>query len=64
MCVQAISPEGILVGYLPVSYEDGWMKFTIGYKKFPSIYYRTTFHLACISPGKYPKIHKSQKPPA
>jgi len=39
MTVQAISPEGILVGYLPVTYEDGWMKFSIGYKKFPSIYY-------------------------
>ena len=39
MSVQAISAEGLLIGYVPVSYEDGWMKFTIGYNKFPSIYY-------------------------
>ena len=39
MCVQAISAEGVVIGTLPVTYEDGWMKFTIGYKKNPSIYY-------------------------
>ena len=39
MSVQAVSAEGLQIGYVPVTYEDGWMKFTIGHKKFPSIYY-------------------------
>jgi len=35
MAVQAIRAEGVVIGNLPVTYEKGWMKFTIGYKKIP-----------------------------
>ena len=34
----AVNAEGIFVGNVPVRYEDGWLKFTLG-KKSPSIYY-------------------------
>jgi hypothetical protein len=38
LVVWAVNAEGIFVGNVPVKYEDGWAKFTLG-KKSPSIYY-------------------------
>ena len=38
LVVWAVNAEGIFVGNVPVKYEDGWAKFTLG-KKYPSIYY-------------------------
>ena len=38
LVVWAVNAEGIFVGNVPVKYEDGWAKFTLG-KKAPSIYY-------------------------
>ena len=38
LVVWAVNAEGIFVGNVPVRYEDGWLKFTLG-KKSPSIYY-------------------------
>ena len=39
MTVKAISAEGLVIGSAPVTYEDGWMKFTVGGIKCPSVYY-------------------------
>lgn len=38
LVVWSVSAEGLFVGNVPVTYEDGWMKFTLG-EKFPSPYY-------------------------
>lgn len=38
MLVWAVNAEGIFVGNVPVKYEDGWLRFTLG-KRYPSIYY-------------------------
>ena len=38
MLVWAVNAEGVFVGNVPVKYEEGWLKFTLG-KKYPSIYY-------------------------
>jgi len=39
MTVKAISAEGLVIGSVPVTYEEGWMKFAIGGIKCPSVYY-------------------------
>jgi hypothetical protein len=39
MTVKAISAEGLVIGSVPVTYEDGWMKFSVGSIKCPSVYY-------------------------
>ncbi len=38
MVVWAVNAEGFFAGQIPVTYEDGYMKFTVG-PKFPSVYY-------------------------
>lgn len=38
LAIQAINAEGLVVGNVPVSYQDGCAHFTIG-SKYPSIYY-------------------------
>jgi len=38
LVVWAVNAEGIFVGNVPVKYEDGWAKFTLG-NKSPSVYY-------------------------
>jgi len=38
MVVWAVNAEGFFVGNVPVTYEDGYMKFTVG-PKYPSVYY-------------------------
>lgn len=38
LVIWAVNAEGVFVGNVPVTYEDGYAKFTLG-KKSPSIYY-------------------------
>ena len=39
LVIWSIGPESTFVGNIPVTYEDGYMKFTMGPPKSASIYY-------------------------